>query len=124
MSFDGGKGPEDSDDRLHPSRRTFPGGAHTLSRIDEDPAPEIRLNYKVNRNASTSLVVNPKDEASPLPRPAEPDGTVNSAGVYMDVDVAPDVKLRVGGEYCDIDDPRASGSESSRGAAVGLEWSF
>lgn len=123
LSFEG-QGREDGHDRLQPSRRVFPGGENTLSRMDEDKAPEMRLNYKINRNATTSLVLNPQDEASPLPRPPEPEGAVNAAGLYMKVDVAPDVKLRLGGEYCDIDDPRAKGSDSSRGAAVGLEWSF
>lgn len=105
-------------------RGVFPGGENTLSQMDEDTAPEVGVQYKMNQNATTSLVVNPQDEASPLPRPPDSDGTVNAAGVYMDVDVAPDVKMRIGGEYCDINDPRASGSESSRGASVGFEWSF
>ncbi|MDL2216400.1 hypothetical protein LJB81_01540 [Desulfovibrio sp. OttesenSCG-928-M14] len=118
------KSKEAPDDRLTPRRSVFPGGEQTLSRMDTEHAPEVGLHYKLNKNATTSFVVNPQDEGSPLPRPAEPEGNINAAGLYMQVDVAPDVTLRLGGEYCDIDDPRASNSDASRGVSAGFQWNF
>lgn len=115
---------EKAQDRLQPRRSVFSGSEETLSRMDVDDTPEVSMDYKMNEHATTSLSVNPRDEGSPLPRPAEPDGPVNAAGVYMKVDVAPDVQMKVGGEYCDINDPRASSSDNSAGASVGLKWSF
>lgn len=114
-----------TDDRLVPKRTVFSSGSHTMGHFDEDPAREASVEYRMNGNATTRLTVNPQDEGSPLPRPPEPEGAFNSAGLYMDVEVQPNVKLRIGGEYCEIDDQRAnSASETSRGASVGLKWEF
>jgi hypothetical protein len=83
------------------------------------------MDYKLKGNATTRLTVNPQDTGSPLPRPAEQgNNAINSAGVYMQMDVAPDLQLRIGGEYSDIDDPRVSNSSSSRGASIGLKLDF
>lgn len=112
-------------DRLVPQRRAFSGGEHTLSRMGETPSPEVSLDYKMDKKATTRVVVNPQDETSPLYRPAESNSTVNSAGVYMDVDVQPNLTLQVGGEYCEVDSSRApSGESGSSGASVGLQWHF
>ena len=108
--------------RLTPARTPFSGGEHTLPYMDAKPPTEVNMQYKLGNNATTRLTVNPQDSSSPLYRPAESDKTVNAAGVYMDVDVRPDMKVQVGGEYCDIDSRVSSGA--SQGASVGVQWNF
>lgn len=119
-----GKSNTPEPDSLKPDRRSFPGGAGSLTRRDEDPPPEVSMSYKMGGNSTARLTVNPQDDTSPLYRPAEQDGTVNSAGVYMNMDVAPDMQVQFGGEYCDVDDGRASSGATSRGASIGLKWDF
>lgn len=114
----------DKDDRLTPRRSTFSGGTHTLPNMDKKPAPEVSMSIAGENGTTTRVTVNPQDEASPLYRPPEPEGTINSAGVYMGVEVQPNVKVQVGGEYCELDDPRRSSDEASAGAAIGLQWNF
>lgn len=112
-----------SDDRLKPQRTPFSGGQHALPRMDEESSPEVSMQYKLGDTTSTRVTVNPQDSTSPLYRPAEREGLINAAGVYMDVNVDEDVQLQIGGEYADVENH--SGSDgSSRGASVGLKWSF
>lgn len=118
-----GSGRKTTDDRLVPRRTAFSGGRHTLGQLDAPPpAPEVNMHYNTGKNATTRVVVNPQDPTSPLYRPAAGDKAVNSAGVYMQVEVEPNLRLQFGGEYCDIDAPYAE--SGSPGASVGLEWNF
>jgi hypothetical protein len=109
--------------RLTPARTPFSGGENTLPYMESDPPPEVSMQYKLRDNATTRLTVNPQDSASPLYRPVENDGRIHGAGVYMDVEVKPDVRLQVGGEYHDVE-ARDASAGASQGAAVGLQWSF
>ena len=109
--------------RLTPARTAFSGSEHTLPYMDSKQPPEVSMQYELQDNASARVTVNPQDSASPLYRPAERDGTVSSAGVYMDVAVKPDVQLQVGGEYSDVDS-RSGSAGASQGASVGLKWDF
>ena len=109
--------------RLNPRRSTFSGGEHSLPYMDANTPPEISMRYRLRKNARTSLTINPQDSSSPLYRPAEQDGSVNSAGLYMDVDLRPDLQLHMGGEYSDIES-RGAPASSSQGASVGLKWDF
>lgn len=116
--------PKTVPDRLHPKRNTFSGGEHTLSRLEEKPAPEMSMNYKLNDTTSTSVTLNPQDSASPLHRPAGQEPGLNAAGVYMNVEVQPDLRMKVGGEYGEIESRYSPREETAKGASVGLEWSF
>ncbi|MCL1940130.1 MAG: hypothetical protein FWG04_05665 [Desulfovibrionaceae bacterium] len=109
--------------RLTPARTPFSGGENTLPYMESDPPPEVSMQYKLRNNATTRLTVNPQDLASPLYRPVENDGRITAAGVYMDVEVKPDVRLQVGGEYHDVE-ARDASAGASQGAAVGLQWRF
>lgn len=111
-----------SDDRLIPHRAAFSGGVHTLPHMENEANPEVSMSYKMTPNAATRFVVNPQDPASPLYRPAEKNGKINGGGVYMDVNLREDLQLQMGGEYNDIDNQYASGSDS--GASLGLRWNF
>ena len=91
--------------------------------MDHDSAPEVSMSYKIDKRTRTKLTVNPQNGESPLYRPAETDGGINSAGVYVDVDLQSDLLLQVGGEYGEIARSNA-GQDNSAGAAVGLRWSF
>lgn len=94
--------------------------------MDHDPTPEVSMSYRLDQHTTTRVTINPQDTASPLYRPVENEGTVNSAGVYMNVDVQPDLQLQIGGEYCDVETRggAVSGDSTSRGASVGLRWTF
>lgn len=94
-----------------------------MPNMDKTPSPEVSMRYSLDKNTSTRVTVNPQNEESPLHRPAEPEGALNSAGVYMDIEVKPDVKLEVGGEYCDIRDDFHP-EDVSGGASVGFRWNF
>jgi hypothetical protein len=109
--------------RLTPARTPFSGGENTLPYMESDPPPEVSMQYRLRNNATTRLTLNPQDSASPLYRPVENDGRINAAGVYMDVEVRPDVRVQVGGEYHDVE-ARDAPAGASQGAAVGLQWSF
>lgn len=109
--------------RLTPARTAFSGSEHTLPYMDTAPAPEISMKYKLDERTATRFTVNPQDPSSPLYRPAEIEGKVNSAGLYMDMDVRPDVQVRVGGEYSEFKSPD-SPDDSARGASVGVKWNF
>lgn len=111
-----------SDDRLIPHRAAFSGGVHTLPNMENDTNPEVSMKYKMSPNAATRFVVNPQDPASPLYRPAEKNGKINGGGVYMDVNLREDLQLQMGGEYNEIDNQHASGTDS--GASLGLRWNF
>lgn len=108
--------------RLIPHRAAFSGGIHTLPHMENETNPEVSMSYKMSPKAATRLVVNPQDPASPLYRPAEKDGKINGGGVYMDVNLREDLQLQMGGEYNEIDNQHASGTDS--GASLGLRWSF
>ena len=115
------------DNRLIPQRAPFSGGNHTLPHMNKEPSPEVTVGYKHNEQATTAVVVNPQNANSPLYRPAEQEGLLNSAGVYMDVEVKPDVHFQMGGEYSsDASSSQYSSSqrESSQGAALGMRWDF
>lgn len=124
FSFSGNSAAGRQDDRLLPRRTAFSGGQHTMSQIDNDTPPEMSMTYKMNQSARTRVTVNPQDETSPLYRPVERDHTLNSAGVYMNIDVQPNLQLQVGGEYCELNDVDSAREESARGASVGLKWDF
>lgn len=111
-------------DRLSPDRTTFSGGEHTLSRMDEKKPAEVSMDYRVNENTNTSVTLNPQDAGSPLHRPAGQDDGLNGAGVYMNVEVQPNLQMKVGGEYCEIESRHSQREETAKGAIVGLEWSF
>lgn len=115
---------EKPDDRLVPRRSAFSGGPNTLPRMDEETAPEVSMTYKMNKHASTKVIVNPQDETSPLYLPTEKEKILNGAGVYMDVDVKKDLQIRLGGEYQEIEGNHSSQEAHSQGAAVGLRWNF
>jgi hypothetical protein len=114
---------EAPESRLTPARTTFSGGEDTLPYMDSNPPPEINMRYRLMDNASTRLTFNPQDPASPLYRPVESEGRINAAGLYMDMDLRPDVRLQVGGEYYDIE-TRDIQTGTSQGAAVSLRWNF
>lgn len=116
--------PRSGSDRLVPQRSTFSGGKHTLSRMDEEAPAEVSMTYRLGDTTSTRIIVNPQDENSPLYRPVETDGTINSAGIYMDVNLQPDLQLQLGGEYSDRRDELSDKTDNSRGASVALKWSF
>lgn len=126
VTFSSGSPAGQQNNRLIPRRSAFSGGQHTMATIDANPPPEVSMTYKMNENASTRVTVNPQDQTSPLYRPVEQDGTINSAGVYMNIDMQPNLQLQVGGEYCEVNENNINSSkeEASRGAAVGLKWSF
>lgn len=111
-------------DRLTPDRATFSGGEHTLSRMDEKKPPEVNMSYQLNENTGASVTLNPQDNASPLHRLAGQDEGLNGAGVYMNVEVQPNLQMKVGGEYCEIESRHSQREDTAKGAAVGLEWSF
>lgn len=120
-----GNNPAPSDNRLSPQRAPFTGGPHTLPYMDKNQSPEVSMEYKISPKAATRFVVNPQNPNSPLHRPAEYDKRVNSGGVYMDVEVSENVQLKMGGEYCEIENHRLYGNEkNSQGASVGVEWNF
>lgn len=111
-------------DRLQPGKNPFPGGEHTLSQMDEKPAAEMSMEYRLNDRTSTSVTLNPQDDTSPLHRPVGQERGLNAAGVYMNVEVQPNVRMKVGGEYGEIESRYSPREETAKGAAVGLEWSF
>ena len=91
--------------------------------MDHDPAPEVSMSYRLDKSTRAKAVINPQDETSPLYRPAETEGAINSAGVYLHLDVQPDLLLQIGGEYSEI--PRQNArQDSSAGAAALLRWNF
>ena len=108
--------------RLELTRTPFSGGENTLPYMDADPAPEVSLQYQLRDNAAARLTFNPQDP-SPLYRPAESSGRINTTGVYMDVDLASDLRLQVGGEYHEIE-KRDAQAGVAQGAAVSLQWNF
>lgn len=120
-----GKSTTPPSDRLETKRAPFSGGGHTLPYMDVEQNAEVSMEYRINRKTRTRLVVNPQDPSSPLYTPADQEKRINSGGVYMNVDVGENVQLKMGGEYCEVDDSDNSGSSrSSQGAAVGLQWNF
>jgi len=52
-----------------------------------------------------------------------PFSSEENAGVHMDVDLAPDLRLQVGGEHHTIE-TRDARPGAARGAAVSLHWNF
>ena len=124
LVFSGGR-PERAEDRLSPRRSAFSGGPDTMARMEEpDPAPEMNMTYKMNKQASTRVTLNQQDENSPLYLPGGKSDSINGAGVYMDVDVKKDLQLRFGGEYQEVEGSHGSQEERAQGASVGLRWSF
>ncbi|MDL2267321.1 hypothetical protein LJC46_04965 [Desulfovibrio sp. OttesenSCG-928-G15] len=115
-----------SKDRLTPRRSTvFSGGEHTKPYLDsEQNSPEVEVRFKKdNEPVATRLVVNPQDPNSPLYRPAAKENMVNAAGVYMDIDLNPDMQMQVGGEVGSVDN-KAAEEKATSGAAVNLKWQF
>jgi hypothetical protein len=94
--------------------------------MDQKPAPEVSMAYKVTKKTTTRVVVNPRDEASPLYRPAELHDEVSAGGMYMDVDLVENIQLTVGGEYSEVENRQRMYGEpqTSEGAAVGLKFNF
>ncbi len=113
-----------TDDRLQPQRSAFSGGPETLPHMDTKAPPELSLTYKMSNRAATRVTLNQQNADSPLYRPVEKHDGVNSAGVYMDVDVKENLQVQIGGEYRDLDDSRHTVEENARGASVGLRWNF
>lgn len=112
--------------RLAPSRAVvFSGGEHTKPYLDsEQNAPEVEMRYKKkNDPVTTRVVVNPQDPASPLYRPATKENAVNAAGVYMDIDLDPDMQMQVGGEVGSVE-RKAAEEKAASGASVGLKLQF
>jgi len=110
--------------RLEPAHTLFSGGENTLPYMgmDADPLPEINVQYQLRDNAAARLTVNPQD-SSPLHRPVESGGRMNVAGVYMDMDLTPDVRFQVGGESHSVE-TRDAQAGVAQGAAVSLQWNF
>lgn len=112
--------------RLEPKQQApFMGGEHTLPYMDAEKSAELSLEYKMGPKTTTRIVVNPQDPGSPLYRPADKDKLLNSGGLYMDVEVQDNMQLKLGGEYCEVDDSGEYRSHrSSQGVAVGVQWNF
>jgi len=109
--------------RLEPAHTPFSGGENTLPYMGADPPPEVSMQYQLRDNAAARLTVNPQEPVSPLYRRVESDGRINSAGVYMDVDLTPEVRLQVGGEHRNVG-TRDAQAGTAQGAAVGVQWNF
>lgn len=125
VSFSG-KAKSAPESRLAPQQQApFMGGEHTLPYMDAEKTAELSLEYKLSPKTTTRFVVNPQDTNSPLHRPAEQEKLLNSGGLYMDVEVSDNMQLKLGGEYCEIDDSsQHTSSRSSQGVAVGVQWNF
>ncbi len=110
---------------IAPRRAALPGGRNTLSHIDGLPPPEVSMRYRMQNGTAARVLVNPQDQNSPIYAPVRPGGNVEGAGVYLDVDVAKNLQLQMGGEYRDLEQGDAGGrSEDSAGASMGFKLSF
>ena len=125
VTLSGSTSPQPDVSSLEPRRRTFPGQYHTMSQIDEYSPPEAHVNYRIDHDTSARLAINQQDQRSPTYTPLRQDPTVNSAGVYLDMDMEKDIMLRVGGEVRSHEtESHSSEKRDSTSASVGLEWQF
>ncbi len=108
---------------LAPHRRTFPGDRHTMSHFENKSPTEMGVRYKITNDTAARLSLNSQDEKSPLYTPLK-EGS-NATGVYLDMNIARNVQMQVGGEYRNLDNGSQEPVEqNSKGAAVGMKWSF
>lgn len=115
--------PKDTD--LRPRRSTFPGKSDTLSQMDEESPSQLNVFYKLDEQATAHMAVNQQDINSPTYTPIKKEEGLNAAGMYLNVGVHENIKVKVGGEvrtHETVSDD--SGDKSSAGAQVGLQWNF
>lgn len=115
--------PQDTD--LSPRRTTFPGKSDTLSQMDEETPSQLNVYYKLDERATAHVAVNEQDMDSPTYTPIKRDEGLNAAGMYLNLGVNENVKVKVGGEVRSHETSSHDPSDkSSAGARVGLQWNF
>ncbi len=115
--------PKDTD--LTPRRGTFPGKSDTLSQMDEETPSQLNVYYKLDEQATAHVAVNEQNLDSPTYTPIKKDEGLNAAGMYLNVGVNDNVKVKVGGEVRTHETSSHDPSDkSSAGAQVGLQWNF
>lgn len=105
-------------------RAPLPGARDTMSQFDGPPPPEVAMRYQMRNGTSARLAVNPQDPSSPIYAPVLPGRNMDSAGVYLDMELRKDLQLQLGGEYRDLDADSGGRPEKSTGASMGFKLNF
>lgn len=119
--------PQISDSPVKPVNTSLPGRPDTVAKFeDKDDASGFNVGYKLDDKAAARLAVNQDDKNASTYVPTRRKGeTLNSAGVYLDVDVEDDLQFQVGGEVRSTERGAATTEDqSAAGASVGMKWSF